>query len=46
MTCSSKMHLKPHLVLNVSAKASLNNKVDYLMDLLKCKLMDQNDESM
>ena len=40
------MHLKPHLVLNVSARARLNNKVDYLIDLLKCQLMDQSYESV
>ena len=40
------MHLKPHLVLNVSAKSRLNNKVEYLIDLVKCQLQNQCDETV
>ena len=40
------MHLKPHLVLNISAKSRLNNKVEYLLDVVKCQLQNQCDETV
>ena len=40
------MHLKPHLVLNISAKSRLNNKVEYLINLVNCQLQNQCDETV
>ena len=46
MTYLINMHLKPHLILNILAKARLINKVNYLTDMMKCNLMDQSEESV
>ena len=42
------MYLKPHLVLNISAKSRLNNKIEYLLDVdvVKCQLQNQCDETV
>ena len=40
------MHFKPHIVLNVSAKARLNNKVEYLIALVKGQLQNQWEETV
>ena len=40
------LHLRPHLPVNISGKSRLNNKLNYLENVLKCQLENQLEDTV
>ena len=40
------LHLRPHLIVNILAKSRLTNKLNYLMNVMKCRLENQIEDTV
>ena len=40
------LHLRPHLIVNISAKSRLTNKLNYLLNVMKCRLENQIEDTV